>query len=374
MSQIPGREQTGVTTAVDRLFQRVQTTAEQVADRFPLYADPDTGHWTTTRRGAWTGGFWSGLLWRTAARTGRPDDHARAAATTALLRPRLDDDTDTRALTFWHGAAQGSLRCGDPAAHELALAGADMLARAWSAEWGAVPAGSALGRGTEGQALLTIDSAAAVIDLMTWAARTQGRADWENVAQRHAQTVLRRCVRQDGAVLPAVRLTGAGHHGAHQPGQWARGQAWGVLALAAAGERLAPHRGAYLDAACAAADFWIDRTRGALPAWGLEEGDGPCDTSAAAIAAEALLRLADLADAPRHHVYRDAAEGLLSQLAENHLTSGDDLRPAGMLLDGCYNLPAQTAVAHELIWGTYFYLSALLRAQDTAVHAPDSGR
>ncbi|MFD4861899.1 hypothetical protein [Streptomyces atratus] len=49
-------------TALGLLLQRVHGTASAVGDRFPLYADPADGRWTTTRRGSWTGGFWAGLL------------------------------------------------------------------------------------------------------------------------------------------------------------------------------------------------------------------------------------------------------------------------------------------------------------------------
>jgi unsaturated chondroitin disaccharide hydrolase len=41
----------------------------------------------------------------------------------------------------------------------------------------------------------------------------------------------------------------------------------------------------------------------------------------------------------------------------------DDARPAGMLLHGCYNLYSGEAPDHELVWGDYFLLEALLRWQ-----------
>ena len=34
--------------AIDRMLSRVQDTAARVKDRFPHWADPDTGQWTTT--------------------------------------------------------------------------------------------------------------------------------------------------------------------------------------------------------------------------------------------------------------------------------------------------------------------------------------
>ncbi|MCZ0981767.1 hypothetical protein O1L60_30535 [Streptomyces diastatochromogenes] len=73
--------------ALEAVLRRTGETARQVGERFPLYADPADGHWTTTGRGSWAGGFWAGLLWLRARRTGTAADRAAAAACTARLAP-----------------------------------------------------------------------------------------------------------------------------------------------------------------------------------------------------------------------------------------------------------------------------------------------
>ncbi|WP_310592222.1 hypothetical protein [Streptomyces aurantiacus] len=90
--------------------------------------------------------------------------------------------------------------------------------------------------------------------------------------------------------------------------------------------------------------------------------DGPLDTSAAAITAVALLKLAAL---PGAEDCARRAEAILHRLVCAHLsgtgtattgTTADPgpARPAGMLLDGCHDAPTATAVQHELIWGDFF--------------------
>ena len=56
--------------ALSRMRSRVERTAETVKEGFPHFADPDTGHWTCSPAGDWTGGFWNGMLWLSAASTG----------------------------------------------------------------------------------------------------------------------------------------------------------------------------------------------------------------------------------------------------------------------------------------------------------------
>ncbi|MGK5544280.1 sugar ABC transporter permease [Streptomyces sp. URMC 127] len=345
------------------MLRRVRMTAAEVGDRFPLHADPSTGRWTTTRRGSWAGGFWAGLLWLVAARSGEEEDRERAGACTARLRERVGDDTDTRAFTFWYGAAQGHLLCGQTDAASVAREGAAALAGAWDVHQRFIPAGTALGRGPLGAQTLSVDTAGAVVALLSWAGRAYGHPQWITYARQHIATVLEHCLDRGAAVRPSAVPGGRAH--AVTAGEWPRGQAWGMLAFAvAAGLTEDGLARDVRDAACRATDLWLGRTGGGVPPWSFTDPSGPRDTSAAAIAAEAMLLLAGAVDEPRSAAYRAAATRLLDALVTRHLTlpgTGAGAPPAGMLLDGCYDMASGTAVANELVWGDYFLFSALLR-------------
>ncbi|MFD8293145.1 sugar ABC transporter permease, partial [Streptomyces lavendulae] len=91
--------------ALAAVIARVTLTEAEVGTRFPLYADPADGRWTTTGRGSWTGGFWAGLLWLRARYTGNAAHRRAAADCTARLAPWAEADTATRGLIFWYATA-----------------------------------------------------------------------------------------------------------------------------------------------------------------------------------------------------------------------------------------------------------------------------
>jgi len=99
-----------------------------------------------------------------------------------------------------------------------------------------------------------------------------------------------------------------------------------------------------------------------LPPWDFDAAsDDPVDSSAGAIAAVGLLRLAALEQYDEfRRRWQQSARALVAALC-HHVTplhDGDARRP-GMLLDGCYHRPARVAEANELIWGDYYLLEAL---------------
>ncbi|GAA1914889.1 sugar ABC transporter permease [Streptantibioticus ferralitis] len=345
--------------ALTAMLDRVRATAREVGDRFPLYAEPGTGVWTSTRRGSWTAGYWTGLLWLAAWHSGAPEDRRRAVAWTTRLRERAGDDTVTRAMTFWYGAAPGHLLCGDDTALAVALEGAEALAASYDERLGLIPLGTALGQGPDGRSATAIDSVAAVTALLSWASRTAGRPRLLDLARGNAVRHRDLCLMDDGGVRAGVALApvaGQEPSGAHPAGGWSRGQAWGILSFATAARAL--HMPEFTSAAGEAARYWAKHAATAVPSWSFTDPGGPRDTSAAAIAAVGLLALAD-PDGDQ----RTAARRLVATLVEGHLTGFRDGsavgRPAGMLLDGCYDMASGTATGHELIWGDFFLALAL---------------
>jgi unsaturated chondroitin disaccharide hydrolase len=44
------------TDAIRRMLARIDDTARRVTEGFPNFADPQSGEWTTSPQGDWTGG------------------------------------------------------------------------------------------------------------------------------------------------------------------------------------------------------------------------------------------------------------------------------------------------------------------------------
>ncbi|MFF9145998.1 sugar ABC transporter permease [Streptomyces sp. NPDC014861] len=345
--------------ALDLVLHRAGETFAQVGDRFPLYAEPADGRWTTTARGSWTGGFWAGLLWLRAGRTGSDEDRAAAVTVTTRLAPWATADTATRGLILWYGTA---LATGDPTARTLRERAARAALAAFDPALGLVPWGAALG-GTRLRA--RADGAPGLVPLLA-SAGPEGRA----AAAAHLHTHLDLCLPGGGSGRPRPGWCWDGARGwtpeaGPAPG-WARGEAWLLLAVADA-LLLADAGAPRPERPARAAELLLAEgamlTGPLVPPADAHRVGGPSDTSAAAITAVALLKLALAPGAVRPEACASRAEAVLHRLAHAHLTPPGGARPAGMLLDGCYDAGGGTAVRHELVWGDFFLalgLAALL--------------
>ncbi|WP_232837510.1 sugar ABC transporter permease [Streptomyces atratus] len=332
--------------ALADVLHRVGVTRAEVGERFPLFADPDTGRWNTTGRGSWTGGFWAGLLWLRARHTGDEADRAVASACTARLAGWVEADTATRGLILWYGTA---LAIGDPSADELRHRSARACLDALDPELGLIPWGSAFG----GPRLLArVDGVPGVVPLLV-SAGGEGAAAAASHLHRHIDLC-----HVDGSVVPALRFEpDTGWQACDDPPRgWSRGRPWLLLAVADAlhqprTTQWNPQRleatGAELIAP------WTGAPRWGVPPADEARPDGPQDTSAAAITAVALLKLARV-PGPRAAECSSRALAILDHLVSAHLTGPTGARPAGMLLNGCYDAGQSVAVRHELIWGDFF--------------------
>ncbi|MFI6770483.1 sugar ABC transporter permease [Streptomyces sp. NPDC050355] len=351
--------------ALALVLERVAVTAAEVGDRFPLYADPDTGRWTTTSRGSWTGGFWAGLRWLRALHTGDGRDRAGAAEWTGRLAGWLGADTATRGLIFWYGTALGAGSGGDSASVSLRVRAAGAcLDDGFAPELGIVPWGAAFG----GPRLVArVDGVPGMVPLLA----TAGGAEGRRAARSHLDRHLALCLGEE-PLRPAWEWTAAGRWAAcPQPAPgWSRGRAWLLLALADAALWL--DDGAYVERArgLLGPDGEATATDVVVPPAEVTAPQGLVDTSAAAIEAVALLKLAAAATAPEAQRLRGRAALLLEHLVTVHVTTPGPGRPSGMLLNGCYDLHRGIAVRHELVWGDFFLalglalLTGLVTAHD----------
>lgn len=360
---------------VAAMVGRLRDTAARALDGFPVYADPETAAWTTAPDGFWTGGFWTGSLWLAFHATGEMELRRDASSWTARLEPRANSETVLRGLLFWYGAGVGSQLTADPETARIALAGARGLADSYRPAAQLIPLGNAFGEDAGSSELKTnIDGVAGTAALLGWASDRTHDSFFRDIAAAHVQRHRELCVRADGSVSQAASVdprTGAAlrHYtqkGLSDASTWSRGQAWAMLAFAQATRWLSSD---FSDVAVQVANWWIDHLPPSnVAAWDFDDpahDKAKRDTSATAIAASALLKLAVLTPqhAPR---YKPAAEKMVEALVDHHLTPVDaqDARPAGMLLDGCYNHQTSWADAHELVWGDYFLLEAFLALTD----------
>jgi unsaturated chondroitin disaccharide hydrolase len=345
-------EEVWIASALGTVMARTALTRDAVGSRFPLFAAPDTGRWTTSRRGSWTGGFWAGLLWLRARHTGEERDREAASEATERLADGLTAGNATCALTHWYGTALAS----GERAHELKdRAGLAALA-AMDRELGLVPSVSA----SDGPRTARVDGVPGTVSLLA----STGPEGTE-AALSHLERHLELCLSQEPSRFAwhYEETSGWQPCGLPAPG-WSRGGAWLLLAVAdglthLSGPSLAMYRLNIV--AHRLAEQWTRPPGGSLvPRAEPGNSRSPLDTSAPAIAAVALLKLAAAQQRPELRVH---AVRILNTLVRSHTTGvgAPDTanRPAGMLLDGCYDAGRGTAVRHELIWGDFFLALAM---------------
>ncbi len=357
--------------AITRMRSRIDYTAANVDAGFPHFADPATLEWTLSPAGDWTGGYWAAMLWLSAAAgaadpdAGSSERYARLAEEwTGRLRPRIDSQTSARGLLFYYGAAVGAILQGSAVARELAIAAARSLAATYN------PQAEVLPLGTEFEEVHSVGLGESEIDmvqiaaLLSWAAKETGNPKLREIAIRHAHRHIEFCLRADGSICQSASFdpfTGKmtrryTHKGVSDHSTWARAQAWGMLGWALAAHWTGDH--ALIDPAERVADWWLRQVPADRVAfWDFDDPAIPQtnrDTSATAIAAAAMLKLAKLSHSDaKGRVYREAAEATVRALVENYLG------PEGGLWQGCYNKRIDLAIKHELIWGSYYLYESL---------------
>lgn len=350
--------------AAARIVRRVGETAEESAGRFPIYGDPVSGAWTWSDDGGWFGGFWPGLLWLAAAATGERRYAQTAAQAAERLLARMHAPTVLRGFLFWYGAGLSiELGHGNDRAVWCAAEAARSMAADFDQNAGLLPPGeedaAEYGWPRPGAC---IDALPCTVPLLVLASEHAGDPALRTMAESHARGLHRLCVRADGSVAQSATYDPAGAllcqaslEGSAPDSTWSRAQAWAMLGLAQAAHRwpgLTP-------AASRVADWYLLHVPDDLVCyWDFDDPaipDAARDTSATAIAAAALAKLAPLGGSH----YREAAAATLAALSDNHLNDH------GGLIHGCYDQRNGLATSNELIWGDYYLLETALALDGT---------
>jgi unsaturated chondroitin disaccharide hydrolase len=337
--------------------------------RFPTVAP--AGRWHTSDTSGWLAGFYPGRLWLAYQVSGRQVWARRAADRQAPLLVR-QDDSSTHDLGF---LLQTSFGAGARLTHadsdtEVTLRAAAALADRWVPRAGAIRSWE----GPTGKVTVIVDSLVN-LELLFAGARAGGRAEWRDLAVRHALMVRRELLRRDGSTTHVVHVdeqTGATvwHgtvQGLHDASTWARGQAWAVYGFTGAWRDSGEPR--LLEAARRAADFAISHLPGdGVPRWDYAAPRGAArDTTAGAVLSSGLLELARLdPDPARRAAYRQAGLHTLRTLAGPRYLARGTGSPA-ILLHGHHSPRYPDA---GVTYGDHYLMEALLRVQLLPSRAP----
>ena len=318
--------------------------------------------WQWTSDGVWTGGFWAGQLWLSAALDPAGPFRERAIHFTDRLLPRqADSHNHDLGFMFYPSAIRAWQATGEEKYRSAAVAAANALAGQFSEVGGFIPGWGFFGHRNWGGSVL-VDTLMN-LPLLVWATRQGGDPRLLEVLRRHAATTLRHHLRADGSVYHVYKFdeaTGNPLHGDTYQGlaahsAWSRGQAWALTGLAMLAGMLDDR--SYLEASeRVAAYFMRHLPDGGVPPWDFgAAGDAePRDSSAGAIASYGFLRLYQITGSRPH---LDAASSLLRALASSCANNTDR---GGLLLHATADKPHGLGVDESTAYGDYYYLKSLV--------------
>lgn len=354
--------------AMDYIAESLRETVEVVGDSFPVATE--NGVWDKDT-GGWTGGYFAGMLWMMYQATEDRYWLDQAQRYTELLEPNKDDVNNIDVgILFWPSFDLAYAVTGIEKYRETGLAGARTMMKRFIPSGGYLQNWGRLGE-PEQKGFVIVDCLIN-LDHLYWATRETGDSSFFRAATSHAGRSRVSHVRPDGSSYQVVEfdpetgmmLRGFKKQGYTDESTWSRGQSWGIYGFTRVYKHTRDRK--FLEAAMKMADWFIARLPADyVPYWDFSAPgipDDARDTSAASMAASALIELSTLVEEPgKADYYKKSAEKILSSLYVNYLTRDLPGRNYGVLTGGTYFYEIGRGVDQANIWGDFYYLEALMR-------------
>ncbi|MDA1314333.1 MAG: glycoside hydrolase family 88 protein [Acidobacteria bacterium] len=361
-----GQWRPALQNAFDFAQKQVKNLVERDPDFYPMYTQ--NGHWRHTGE-AWThwcDGFLPGMMWIFHARTGDAEWSQLAERYTRPLEPRkMDRNVHDLGFIFLSTYHRWHKQTGEKALNDVVIQAGQTLALRFKEKGEYMSS-------FMGPDSLFIDIMANV-GIIFYAALQTGDKQLLDVAMKHSLTSRRVLIRGDGSsshegmydLETGEFLRQTTQQGYRGDSCWSRGLAWAIYGFTSSYNAVRDAR--FLETAETCADFYIRET----PADGVplfdydlpEDGPRHLDSSAAAIVAAALLRLAKLtADPAKGVLYDQTARHILLTLSQPPFLATEKEGWEGILAEGVYHLHKGLGVNESVMWGEYFFVEALDRA------------
>ena len=366
MKEIIEKNQLWIDDAWQRITIKLRRNADLLKGKIPLMTTNGVYDDKSASPGAWTNGFWPGIMWLMYDAT--VDEAFRAAA--EEVEDKLDKALENFGILhhdvgfMWNISAGANYRItGNVKSKNRNLHAAAVLAARYHANGGYIKAWNFADN--EGWA---IADCMMNIPLLWWAAEETGNKAFAKIADNHARKTMENHVRSDGSAYHVVEYDPEsgevlshpwtqGYDSEHS--SWARGQGWIIYGFVLA--YIHSGRQEYLDTAKKAAHYFIANvcSTGYVPRHDFRQPGEPdiIDTSAGAIAACGLIEIAKAVPELEQRMYADAAVNIMKALTDNHCNWTDREQSILQNSSACYNKD----VHRSLIYGEYFYVEAMYK-------------
>lgn len=351
--------------------QKVKSELQRLGDAIPYIPYDGVYSDVVEERGLdwWTNGFWSGILWQLFHATKANEFKDAAIIQERKLDEALFNYNDIHhdvGFMWLHTAVAHYRECGDKQAYRTGLHAATLLQGRFNIDGNYIVAWNDHKPGW-----VIIDSMMN-IPLLYWASNETKDPRFKKVAQRHADTVAKYLVREDGSVGHIASFdseTGEfieqiGGQGYAPDSAWSRGNAWAVYGFALSYRHTkTPY---YLDIAKRVANYFIASVSetGHVPLVDFRSPKNPeiYDTSAGLCAACGLLEIAKWVPEIEKEYYERNAIKILKAVESKY--ADWSVEKDGLIGGGteAYHRPATYEV--PLIYSDYFFIEGILRLLD----------
>lgn len=350
---------------IDHTLEKIRQQLRRSSD-FPHITSG--GKWVYTKDGVWTGGFWAGSLWLAYAESAEAEFRSAAEAFSGKLLARAHDERNhDLGFMFYPSAIHADRIAPNPAYLQASVEAARSLARQFNPVGQFIPGWGFFG-GKEWSGSVLVDTLMN-LPLLVWASRNGGERHLFDVAMQHAATSIKHHQRANGSVYHVFHfdehtgepIQGGTYQGLAAESTWSRGQAWALTGLSLLAGMTG--RGEFLDAASRVASFLEPHLQEEpVPPWDYDVSDpaAPRDSSAGAITAFGLIRLARVSGDQRHVTL---ARSMLRDLCARCLAPDDH---DSVLAHATADLPHGLGIDESTAYGDYYFLKALMALRDSA--------
>ena len=358
-----------MSSLVDLLDDKVSRMLDEFVPGQSPHATDGSGRYDNMAPEVWTSGFWPGLLWIMYELTGKDrykeeawDWDRKIEQPLIELSEHMHHDVG---FQFLCTAVVKYAITGDSEARRRGIAAANFLAGRYN------PAGEFIRAWNWDAYGWAIIDCMMNVSLLFWASEETKDPRYKHIAIKHADTVMKYFVREDGSVNHIVTFdpeTGEfkealGGQGFAPDSAWSRGASWAIYGFANTYRYTGNIR--YLQTAKRAAHYFLaSLPDDYVPYWDFRlpslESE-PRDSSAAAIAASGLIELAELVPEAEGLLYRNGAEAMIRSLTECYsMLDNDNAEHQGIITDGTGNKP-KNHFNTSLIYGDYYYVEAVAK-------------
>ncbi|MEM9950831.1 MAG: glycoside hydrolase family 88 protein [Chloroflexota bacterium] len=364
-------QDTITTEIIPKIVARIRQNYQQYGASFPSYGDGDKQYLLTSNEN-WLASFWTGLLWLIYAETGHEQDLTNVTRLLSSFENRLTNrirlNHDLGFLFLLSARAQYLLQ-GDVDAQSLMLRAADELYARYRPDGQYIQAWGELDNDAEAGRII-IDCMMN-LPLLFLATHETGNQKYHDAALAHAKKSQAYLIREDASTyhtyffnpVDGSPIAPKTHQGFADDSLWARGQGWAIYGFTMAAEWTGDET--FISTAQDAVErYFAEAPINNITPYDLRLTDDALaypDSSADAIVAGGLLRLADLTG---EQAYREKAHSLLMMLYEKAFDTQSDAQ--GLLLHGTQHAPHNYGVDTYTIFGDYFFLEGLMRLTSKA--------